>query len=169
MCTIKTLCKKEARQLALSLRKDIKVSVGDFIDKIKPHLKGKKVVAIYYPLPGEINLLPLVDLFSNIKFVFPQTRDVISFHEVDAKGFNQGPFNTFEPCGKELKKEKIDLIITPALAINKHNYRLGYGKGYYDKYLSDYKGDTLCIISKKLVLNFLEDSFDVKVKEVLLI
>ena len=39
-----------------------------------------------------------------------------------------------------LEKEKIDVIIVPLLAFDEKRKRLGYGGGYYDRYLKDFKG-----------------------------
>lgn len=43
-------------------------------------------------------------------------------------------------------KDSIDLILVPALCCDRFGYRLGQGGGYYDRYLVDYKGEsvTLC-------------------------
>ena len=50
-----------------------------------------------------------------------------------------GHFGTKEPCASaaELLPENA-VIFLPALAVDKKGYRLGYGKGYYDRYLSKY-------------------------------
>lgn len=57
-----------------------------------------------------------------------------------------GSFGVLEP---DSDKEKIltetenTICIVPAFMFDKSGYRLGYGKGYYDRYLSRYKGTTI--------------------------
>lgn len=54
----------------------------------------------------------------------------------------EGSFNVREPVDScELfkpKKEEKYLIVVPGVCFDKDGYRLGYGKGFYDKYLSKY-------------------------------
>ena len=47
-----------------------------------------------------------------------------------------GHFNVLEPESDDYYTGSIDLVITPSIVFNKQGYRLGYGKGYYDKYFS---------------------------------
>lgn len=60
----------------------------------------------------------------------------------------KGSFSLYEP---DLSKcEKLtdftdSLVIVPAFMFDKKGYRLGYGKGFYDRFLADYNGTTLGI------------------------
>lgn len=65
-----------------------------------------------------------------------------------------GKFGIDEPCGEEFKGD-IEVTIIPLLAINSRGYRIGYGKGYYDKYLQDKK--TLKIA---IGYNFQQEEFE---------
>ena len=161
------MTKEEARGYALSARKKFIYDQAIIIEKIRPYLKNKKIVGIYYPLSYELDLRSLEGIFSSIKFVYPAIDgNMISFKENNGI-WTKGLFHTIESNGSVISKDEIDLIITPLLAINKDNYRIGYGKGYYDRYLSDYHGNTLGIIKKELLLDFKEDEYDIKIKDVI--
>lgn len=54
--------------------------------------------------------------------------------------------NLLEPIVEEttpVNKDAIDLQVVPGVVFSNEGYRIGFGGGYYDRYLQDYKGDTL--------------------------
>lgn len=163
------MTKQEIRKYVLTNRKSFSLEYDKHYRLFVNLFKDKKIVGLFYPLEGEINLLDLITWFKEITFVFPKTKEEISFHYVDEKGFKKGLFNVFEPQGCLVEKQLIDLIIVPALAINSKGFRVGYGKGYYDRYLKDYKKKTVSIIQDKYLLEFEESSFDIKISEVILV
>ena len=50
-----------------------------------------------------------------------------------------GHFGILEPTSSDYYKGEIDLVITPSIVFDKNGYRLGYGKGYYDRYFTENK------------------------------
>ena len=69
---------------------------------------------------------------------------------------------------KEIKKEDIDLVIVPGVAFDKRNHRIGYGKGYYDKFLKGYKGKTIGLAFSLQILEIIPNSeWDVKLDKII--
>ncbi|MEJ7911684.1 MAG: 5-formyltetrahydrofolate cyclo-ligase [Chitinophagaceae bacterium] len=60
--------------------------------------------------------------------------------------FKSNEFGITEPVGNQLvNPNDIDLILVPMLACDDKGHRVGYGKGYYDRYLSECREDCLKI------------------------
>jgi 5-formyltetrahydrofolate cyclo-ligase len=53
-----------------------------------------------------------------------------------------GAFKIREPLGPEISAADIDAVIVPGLVFDGHGYRLGYGKGYYDRFLEGLSNKT---------------------------
>ncbi|MGG0716495.1 5-formyltetrahydrofolate cyclo-ligase [Robertmurraya massiliosenegalensis] len=69
----------------------------------------------------------------------------------------------------EVEKEQIDLLIVPGLAFTKDGYRLGFGGGYYDRYLEDYKGQKLALaFPLQLVKKLPIESHDIPVDKIVM-
>jgi len=65
-------------------------------------------------------------------------------------------------------KQTIDLILVPNLCCDRQGYRLGYGGGYYDRYLSAFKGETVALCPAAWLREALpRDGFDIPVRLVL--
>lgn len=75
-----------------------------------------------------------------------------------------GAYGIYEPKTEEIFQGEIDLIIVPAVCYNKKGYRIGYGKGYYDRFLRDNSAQTvgLCYESCITDIDFQND-YDIKV------
>ena len=125
--------KIELRKWAKDTRKELDIESLSrlFIEEIKKNdiFKNSQNIMLFYPLKYEINLL---DLISNEKkFFLPRTNrlniDVCPYRKGDK--LDIGGFGVKEPLTHPVSAKILDLIIVPALVVDKQNYRLGYGKG----------------------------------------
>ncbi len=93
--------------------------------------------------PGLKVVVPKIDIHSgNMHHLhFDETSELIN----NAYGIN-------EPTGgNKIIENEIDLVLVPLLAFDKYGFRVGYGKGYYDKFLSKCRKDVI-----KIGLSFFE-------------
>lgn len=137
--------KKELRKVMLLKRKDIpnKAIKSIFIvDKIKTLkiFSDAKVIAMYKSLPDEVCLDELISFAQQCgkKVLFPKVvGDKLDFILIDKNTrYEKSKFNVIEPViNNNIWQNRIDLMLIPGVAFDKDNNRLGYGKGYYDKYL----------------------------------
>ena len=65
---------------------------------------------------------------------------------LDTTVIKKNSWNIPEPVdGIEVNTDKIDVVFVPLLAFDRQGHRIGYGKGFYDKFLSECKPSTLKI------------------------
>lgn len=88
--------------------------------------------------------------FSHVETLVPRLN--FETHELDNLKFTpvtelvQNAWMIHEPAHNELvESEKIDLVLVPLLAFDRTGFRVGYGKGYYDKFLKNCRADCLKI------------------------
>lgn len=86
-------------------------------------------------------------------------RKITSFSDLEA-----GNFSVMEPKDRCETLKNIEVILVPAIAITRDGYRLGYGFGYYDRYLNGKRSKKIALsYSKQVVKSIPHDSHDVKV------
>ncbi|MCW2118299.1 5-formyltetrahydrofolate cyclo-ligase [Flavobacterium sp. 7A] len=80
------------------------------------------------------------------------TRKMTHYLLTDNTKIKKNQYNIPEPIdGLEVPSSKIDVVFVPLLAFDQKGHRVGYGKGFYDKFLSECKTDTI-----KIGLSFFE-------------
>jgi 5-formyltetrahydrofolate cyclo-ligase len=81
-----------------------------------------------------------------------ETREMTHFLLTDNTRIKKNEYNIPEPVdGLEVPATKIDVVFVPLLAFDKKGNRVGYGKGFYDKFLSHCKPEAI-----KIGLSFFE-------------
>lgn len=111
----------------------------------QPFLMGHQKIAMYWPLPQEMNTLPLLRSCLEIhrEVFLPKVHAAdgcLTFHRVtDLAGLVRGTYyDILEPpySAAQIDIAALDLMILPALAIDSAGYRLGMGGGFYDRTLA---------------------------------
>jgi 5-formyltetrahydrofolate cyclo-ligase len=108
-----------------------------------PIYKKAKMVMVYFPLKGEVDLMEMIRKAKDKRFCFPvmelEKKDLIPFEVNDLdKDFVYGPWGVMQPDIEKSKKieiSEIDIVIVPGLAFDYQKNRLGRGKGFYDRFL----------------------------------
>lgn len=101
-------------------------------------------VLLYYSIKSEVDTQALIDevLASDKRLALPVCRDngEMIFKYINSRDdLTKGFFSALEPkedC-EEFRGAKHAICVIPAIVFDKKGYRIGYGKGYYDRYLTD--------------------------------
>ena len=110
-------------------------------EELEHHIavSGAKVVALFSPLADEPQLWPLVEKMSaHLSVVLPRVEDdVMNFYRYDREVMAVGAFGISEPQrGVPVRPCEIGAMVVPGVAFSADGWRMGRGKGFYDRYLS---------------------------------
>ncbi|CEY60667.1 MULTISPECIES: 5-formyltetrahydrofolate cyclo-ligase [Streptococcus] len=139
-----------------------------------PFYQEAKVIATYLSFPHEFQTQGLIEqaLRDGKKVLIPKTysKGRMDFVVYDLQQLVKTSFGLLEPQGnlEVVDASQIDLIHVPGLAFTMEGYRIGYGGGYYDRYLEQFTGHTLSTVYHYQVQDFIPENHDIPVQEVLI-
>lgn len=123
----------------------------------------------------EINTAPLIlhARHKGQRVVVPRTlphRQMEFVTLTEDTQFAESHFGVLEPTnGEVLNPEEIDLMIVPGVAFTLTGKRLGFGGGYYDRYLANFSGAKVALALNTQIANeneWASDKFDIPVDKV---
>ena len=150
-------------------RKEKSLGVCRVLWEELPEFSTARTILFYYPLPHEIDILPLFDRARKlgIRCAFPRCRaeagEMDFFYVDDLSELENGRFGIREP---KLSAQRVEdfsdtLMLVPAMAFDRQGFRLGYGGGYYDRFLAAHPMKTVGITYELLLAEALpRDEYD---------
>jgi 5-formyltetrahydrofolate cyclo-ligase len=147
------MVKKEVRKLFIEKRNSLQIyEMEEMSAKIVDNfrsiaLQGAQCLLSYYPIPerNEFNVTDCEQLLSlenpKLQIAWPVlSQDGVTMEAVAVDkdtALVKNRFDIYEPVGGEvINAQLVDVVFVPLLAFDTKGYRVGYGKGYYDRYLA---------------------------------
>ena len=165
--------KKSLRNLLLEKRDNtsfdlLKIASGKMqkkLNKISVFRDAQKIGA-YYPIGSEILTQDIIqELLSKGKQVFlPKVMgNKMEFRKItDFASLEKGSFDIMEPKDDCPLDNNLDVILVPTVGISNTGVRLGYGHGFYDKFLAAHKTTTISLtLEKQIVKNIPKSEHDI--------
>ena len=148
----------------------IKIASKQIHSKIKkiPEFLKAQTLACYYPIGSEVLTqdIMLDAMSQGKKVLLPKVdeKKLIFKRISDLNSLQKGSFDIMEPKDDCPVEEKIDVVIVPTVGISPIGYRLGYGHGYYDRFLSEVKTTAIALTySKQIVKSVPFSEHDIKI------
>ncbi len=153
-------------ELSLDFIKIASNKIRDNLRKIDFYRKSS-LIGVYYSIGSEVQTHDLIQEFFNHgkDFALPRVeKNDIIFKKISSlSDLEPGSFSVMEPKEKCETVKNLDVILTPSIALTREGYRLGYGFGFYDRYLHGKKSKKISLSYAKQVLRtFPHDDHDVK-------
>ena len=149
------------------LRSITSEKIHENLKRNSPFINAQNI-ACYFPIGSEINTHDIMlDILKQGKnLLLPRIiNDDIEFYIVsDLEKLEKGRFEIMEPKDSSERTKKIDCVLIPTVGVSKSGVRLGYGHGYYDRFLSSTDAMKISLTySKQIVKSIPSDSHDIKI------
>ena len=135
------------------------------LDKIFAFKNAKKI-GVYYPIGSEIFTQDIIqELLSKGKEVFlPKVMgESMEFRKIiDFSSLEPGNFDIMEPKEECPVDNDLDVILVPTVGISQTGVRLGYGYGFYDRFLAKNKTVAISLtLEKQIIKNIPKSEHDI--------
>lgn len=137
MTALRAQCRAKRESIPLNDRQQASEAVCAAIMQEEKYLCAKTVL-LYSALGAELDVSPLLQhaLQQGKCAALPRVISDTQMEAVAAGGIlEKGAFGIAEPVGEVIPPQELDLIIVPLLAFTPDCFRMGWGRGYYDRYL----------------------------------
>ncbi len=136
--------------------------------------ESSQIIHSYLPLDSEINILPFIQwaLQNQKTIICPKTEQNSQLTHLMLESLEEierGLYGTTHPSSNKIYTGSYDLILVPVVGLTSSLYRLGYGGGYYDRFLAKHKAVSKVAVAYpfQLYLNFSVEDHDAKMDIVL--
>ena len=114
-------------------------------DRLWTLISGFKSIGIYQSMNDEVDTSRIIKLIlaSNMTLSSGRCLDLqnMEFAKVSSlDNLKPGVLNILEPTEEMIAIDDIEVLVIPMVAYDQDRNRLGHGKGYYDRYLKNFKG-----------------------------
>ncbi|HOS81486.1 MAG TPA: 5-formyltetrahydrofolate cyclo-ligase [Methanolinea sp.] len=145
MCISKEVLRTRAREARAAIPEEKRKEYSCTIcNRVVSLLDGQDPVLVYVSKPPEVETIPLITtLFSRktsvvVPIIEREERTLRLSFLRDPSHLSISTFSVPEPIGHEFPADpgSIHVAIVPLIAYDRNGHRLGYGAGYYDRFLS---------------------------------
>ena len=118
------------------------INISSIIKILKKRKFKNKILGGYYPYNYEIDIMPLVEKFQKLNYSITLPKigmnSEMNFFQWSTKDpLSINKFGIPEPISNKTKFP--DILLVPLLAYDKNFNRIGYGGGFYDRYINRLK------------------------------
>jgi len=137
------------------------------LKKINSFMDAQKI-GMYYPIGSEILTQDIIqELLSDGKDVFlPKVMGKnMEFRKIiDFSSLEKGSFDIMEPKEDCEIDNDLEVVLVPTVGISPSGVRLGYGHGFYDRFLAEHKSVTISLtLEKQIVKNIPKSEHDIMI------
>jgi len=167
--------KKSLRNLLLERRDNtsfdlMKIASEKIQKKIKKinGFRNAQKIGAYFPIGSEILTQDIIqELISDGKDVFlPKViGEKMEFRKItNFSSLEKGSFDIMEPKDDCQTDNNLDVVLVPTVGISPIGVRLGYGHGFYDKFLAEHKTTTISLtMEKQIIKNIPKSEHDIMI------
>lgn len=166
---IRKIIKRKREELDRDIKKELDLRImNNFFNS--NYVNNSNVIFIYVNMESEINTVDIINKLLDmgkrvaVPKVLSKNKEMVALEIKSLSDLNEsGAFGILEPdMSKKDVGNEVDLIILPGLAFDRRGFRVGYGGGFYDKFLEKYdkvQRISLCY-NFQIIENIPEEDFD---------
>jgi 5-formyltetrahydrofolate cyclo-ligase len=153
-------CRQIRKGLGEATRQQASLSICGWIESWSVFQRSAVILA-YMPITGEADLTPLLERQPQKRWVLPriipEENHRMVLHPYESSRLIRHPFGMAEPAPDLpiIPSGEVQLALVPGLAFDRLGRRLGYGGGYFDRFLREFAGVSLGVIFQALLLDHL--------------